>query len=306
MTGRMKIFSRRGSTPLIDEHLTYFTVTEADDFRRIVATSFATVGRDVAVYPDHVEDSGGTTFGLWNIGALCAGSDSTEWPTLIDEHVQLVTTPPQDLADLSHEDLEEGLFLHLVQSGSLRNPDDLAYARVVAPGLLEVLAVDLPDSVATPSRAEVAERGMLGGLIDLARTNLRGLLASGTLDAEVVNTGAAYTAVTGDSLFTASLALVLQDVIEHVSGETFEGHGTLVAVPFRKRLLYRSVDAPDAALALRSMLKEAFDGYRRQPGPLSPNVYWVRGNRWSQITSFESGKPRVVLDRGLRETLKRL
>jgi hypothetical protein len=302
----MTIFSRRGSTPLIDEHLTYFTVTEADDFRRIVATSFATVGRDVAVYPDHVEDSGGTTFGLWNIGALCAGAEPTEWPSLIDEHVQLVTTPPQDLADLSQEDLEDGLFLHLVQSGSLRNPDDLAYARVVAPGLLEVLAVDLPDSVATPSRAEVAERGMLGGMIDLARTNLQGLLASGTLDAEVVDTGAAYTAVTGDSLFTASLALVLQDVIEHVSGETFEGHGTLVAVPFRKQLLYRPVDAPDAALALRSMLKEAFDGYRRQPGPLSPNVYWVRGNRWSQITSFESGKPRVVLDRGLRETLKRL
>jgi hypothetical protein len=32
----------------------------------------------------------------------------------------------------------------------------------------------------------------------------------------------------------------------------------------------------------------------------------VRGNRWVQVTSFESGKPRVILDRGLRETLKRL
>lgn len=306
MTRRMRILSKRGSTRLVDEHLTYFTATEADEFRRIVATSFAAAGRDVAVYPDHVEDRGGTTFGLWNIGALCAGSETTEWPALIDEHVRLVTTPPRDLADLSQEDLEEGLFLHLVQSGSLRSPDELAYARVVAPGLLEVLAVDLPDSVATPSRADLAERGMLGGLIDGARSNLRGLLASGTLDAEVVDTGAAYTAVTGQSVFTASLALVLQDVIEHVSGETFEGHGTLVAVPFRRQLLYRSVDAPDAALALRSMLKAAFDGYRSEPGPLSPNVYWVRSNRWVQVTSFESGKPRVILDRGLRETLKRL
>ena len=43
-----------------------------------------------------------------------------------------------------------------------------------------------------------------------------------------------------------------------------------------------------------------------EAGPLTPNVYWVRNNRWAQVTSFESGKPRVLLDRAMRETLKRL
>jgi hypothetical protein len=35
-------------------------------------------------------------------------------------------------------------------------------------------------------------------------------------------------------------------------------------------------------------------------GPLSPNVYWVRNRRWSQVTSVDGGKPRVVAPRRVR------
>ena len=300
----MGIFKKPAAVRPVDEHLTYFTPVEADDFRRIVGRSFATVGRDVSVYPDHVEDRGGTTFGLWNIGALCAGVEPSDWPGLIDEHVRLVTTPPKELDDLTPELLESSLYLRLVEAGSVRDPDELAYARVVSPGLLEVLAVDVPDAVVTPTREELSGRGTLGAMVDQGRENLRALLASRSVHSETVGTGASYTVVTGESFFTASLALVLPDAVEHFTGQNEYGWGVLVAVPHRRQLLYRSIDAPDAALALRSMLRAAFGGYRNEPGPLSPNVYWVRNNRWVQVTSFESGKPKVVLDGGLKEALK--
>ena len=55
----MRLISR--SKPRqVDEHLTYFTQTEANEFRRLVGQSFVAAGRDVAVYPDHVVDRSGT------------------------------------------------------------------------------------------------------------------------------------------------------------------------------------------------------------------------------------------------------
>ena len=126
--------------PVPDGSLSFFTVQQADEFRRLVARSFAAVGRDVDVYPDRVVDRSGTTIGLWNIGALCLRADETEWPQLIDEHVRLVATPARDLSDVTETEFASGLSLRLVDARTVPDPDGLGYARVVAPGLLEVLS----------------------------------------------------------------------------------------------------------------------------------------------------------------------
>jgi hypothetical protein len=216
-----------------DADLTYFSVSEANDFRRLVERSFAAAGREVTVYPDRVEDRSGTTFRLWNIGALCVGASPSDWPALVDDHIRLVTTPTRELSDLSQEEIESALTLRLVETVSVREPDALGYARVVAPGLLEVLAVDLPDSVATPTREELAERGTIGNLLDRGRENLHGLLRDPSLVAETVGEGehGRFTAVTGGSVFTASLALLLPEAVEHLTDENDWGRGFLVAVP---------------------------------------------------------------------------
>lgn len=296
---------KRSAQPEFDEHLTYFTVTEAYEFRRLVARSFAAVGRDVDVYPDRIEDRSGTTMGLWNIGALCAGTDVHDWPELIDEHVRLVTTPARDLAELSQAELESRLYLRLVETDCVPDPDTLAYARVVAPGLLEVLSVDLGESVATPSREELSAQATIAGLVARGRANLRALLDDG-VQVETVDEGprGPYTSVTGDSLFTASLALLLRETVEQLTGENDWGRGVLVAVPTRHRLLYRTIDAPDARLALQHMLQEALERFYRGVGRLSPDVFWVRKQRWIQVTSSTGGKPRVLRGTGLRDALK--
>ena len=176
---------KRPPEPVFDGHLTYFTVSQAHEFRRLVAASFAEVGREVDVYPDRIEDRAGTTIGLWNIGALCAGTNEREWPQLIDEHVRLVATPARELSDVTEAELTAGLTLRLVAAASVPDPDSVGYAR----------------------------------------------------------------------------------------------------------------------LALQSMLQAAFLGFHDEVGRLSPDVDWVRKQKWVQATSSAGGKPRVLRGTGLREAL---
>jgi hypothetical protein len=301
----MRLLSR-SAPPQRDEHLSYFTAAQAWEFRRLVERAFAGAGRDVSVHSDHVEDRGGTTFSLFNLGLLCVGTPSDDWPDLIADHVRLVTTPARDLSELSHQELEAGLYLRLVEAASVPDPEAVAYARVVAPGLLEVLSVDLPDSVATPTREALEPDGTLGELLDRARENLSALLGSDGIRAEQVGFGSRgrYTAVTGDSVFTASLALLLTETIEQFSGEDDWGRGVLVAVPSRHQLLYRPINGPDAEAALHQMLESAVLAFAADAGPLSPDVFWVRNRRWTQATSWRGGKPRVLRGTGVRDALK--
>lgn len=297
---------KRSPPPLHDEYMTYFTVAQADEFRRLVARSFGAAGRDVDVYPDRIEDRGGTTIGLWNIGALCAGRDSAEWPQLIDDHVRLVATPARDLTDVTEAEFVSGVCLRLVETAWVPDPDALGYARLVAPGLLEVLAVDLGDAVVTPSRDELAGRGTIAGLVALGRENLRVLLEGDAVRSGTVGgngTRGRFTALRGESLFTASLALVLAETMQRFTGDEDWGRGVLVAVPSRHELLYRLIDAADARLALQHMLQAAFLGFHDDVGRLSPDVYWVRKEKWLPVTSSVGGKPRVLRGTGLREAL---
>jgi hypothetical protein len=191
---------------------------------------------------------------------------------------------------------------------SVRDPDSLGYARVVAPGLLEVLSVDLPDSVAMPTREELAEWGTIGNLLERGRENLNALLRDPGLVAETVGEGerGRFTAITGSSVFTASLALQLPETVEHFTDENDWGRGFLVAVPSRHQLLWRPIDRADASVALDRMIDAALRGFAAGAGPLSPDVYWVRNRTWVQGTSYASGKARVLRDTGLRELLKSL
>jgi hypothetical protein len=301
----MKLLNRRQPSRSSDDHLTYFTLVEASEFRRLVERSFAAAGHDVSVYDDRIEDREGTTLGLWNIGHLCAGAERDEWPELIAEHVALVTAAPRDLGELTPDELEAALYLRLADAASLPDPDGLGHARVVAPGLLEVLSVDLGDSVVTPSREELGARGALGDQLARGRANLLSLLAGDEPEASIVGAGTKrhFASVTDTSFFTASLALLLPETVRRFSGEEHGGRGTLVAVPGRHNLLYRPVDSPGAGDALTRMFDVARAEYRGAPGPLSPNVFWVRNNRWVPVTSVDRGKPRLVPGE-LRDALK--
>ena len=291
----MQLLSRTSRTPRMDEYLSFFTSVEATEFRRLVGSSFSKAGRDVTIQAEHVEDRTGTVFGLWNIAALCRGVDRSEWPDVIDDHVRRVTTPPRTLDDLADDELRTGLYLGLAREDSV--PETLRYARQVAPGLLEVLAVDLPDAVVTLGEDDRGAPGSLSELMEVGRANLRSLLGADDIGAETVTEGrnVSFTRVTGDSFFTASLALLVRETVLRFSGEDDWGRGVLVAVPHRRELLYRLVDGRSTAATLRAMFEAAREGFLRASGPLSPDVYHLRDRRWAPVTSVDGGRARVLV-----------
>jgi hypothetical protein len=292
----MGILKRTSRAPLPDEHLTFLTLVEGRELRRLVEAAFAKTGHDVTVHSDLAVDRHGTSFALWNIASLCRGVDRREWPGLIDEHVRLVTTVPCGLDDLSRDELRDAVHLRLVAAGSVADTQLIGYARQIAPELLEVIAVDLPDSVATLDREDLAATGTLAELMERGRANLRRVLETTQIEPTTVPAGRGeFTSLTGDSFFTASLALLLPDTVDRFTGEADRGYGILVAVPDRHRLAYRVVDGPTTGDALRRMFDWARAGWDGSAASLSPNVFWVRDRRWSQVTSVDGGKPRVWL-----------
>jgi hypothetical protein len=296
----MQLLKRTPRTIPMDEYLSSFTSVEAAEFRRLVGSAFARAGRDVTIRAEHVVDRTGTVFGLRNIAALCRGVARREWREVIDDHVRTVTTPPRDLSDLSDDELRAGLHLQLAASDSVPDPDTLRYARQAAPGLLEVLSVDLPDSVVTLREDDRAAPGTLGELMELGRANLRSLLDGDGVEAVAVANGrdVSYTEVSGTSFFTASLALLLPETVQRFSGESDWGRGVLVAVPHRHLFLYRVVDGRSTRPTLRHMFMTARRAYHAAAGPLSPDVYWVRERRWVPVTSVEGGRARVLVRGG--------
>ena len=145
----------------------------------------------------------------------------------------------------------------------MRDPDSLGYARVVAPGLLEVLSVDLPDSVAMPTREELAERGTIGNLLERGRENLHALLRDPSLVAETVGRASAAGSSRSPAARSsppASPSCLRRDgrALHHMNDW---GRGFLVAVPNRHQLLWRPVDRADASVALDRMIEAALRGF---------------------------------------------
>lgn len=302
----MGLFRRKPPEGPNDATLTFMSEADAADFRTLVRTVFAEAGREVTVYADHVADDADGQFGLWNLAAMVAPRPRKEWRRIVTDHVRRVASPGRDLDDLDHGEFREALYLRLVEVSSLPQPDLYPHALPVSEDLVALLSVDLPESVATPPERDLHQRGPLDELMKAGRTNLRRLLESDELESDVVRPeqGGSFRVVMGDSFFTASLALLLGDTAWRFGTEVDGGRGVLVAVPNRHLLGYRVVDGPDAALGLNHLFGLAIKSYGESPGPLSPHVYWVRGEQWTQVTRFdEEGRPCVDLSEELAKAL---
>ena len=201
-----------------------------------------------------------------------SGAPSDDWSALIEDHVRLVTTPARDLSELSQHELEAGLYLRLAEAASVPDPDAVAYARSSYPASWRCSrsTCRTPWPRRPAKRSSRAARSASSSTAH-ARTS-SALLESDGVRAEQVGDASRgrYTAVTGDSVFTASLALLLAETIERFSGEDDWGRGVLVAVPCRHQLLYRPINGPDAEEALHHMLEARCPRLRRRGGAAEP------------------------------------
>ncbi|NUJ99826.1 hypothetical protein HRW23_23225 [Streptomyces lunaelactis] len=294
-----------------DPEFSFFSEAEGARFRAQVREAFAEKGLEVSVYADVVSDSEGRQFGLANLAAVCHNDERgpRAWPEVVRQHVGMVLRTmdaPSALDTLPTEQIRAQLYPRVVGADGL-NPENFAYARSLAPGLYEILALDLPESVMMLTDEALEPLGDLRYLRDQALYNLRGLPVEGhetVKDSE----GMRFEVVLGDSFYTASRVLALDAVVRQVTGDELTADGALVAMPFRHQLAFHAIHDTGMISALSAMASFAAAGYTDTPGAISPFVYWWRDGTLTQLSDRDEDGDglRIVVGDDFQELLERL
>ncbi|MCT9093438.1 DUF1444 domain-containing protein [Streptomyces sp. ASQP_92] len=292
-----------------DPEFGFFSNDEGARFRAVVREAFAELGLEVTVYADSVRDSAGRRFGLGNLAAVCHNEPRGPrvWPELIRKHVAMVLRTmdaPSALDTMPPEQIRAQLYPRVI-SGDGLDPQSFGYARSVAPGLYEILALDLPESVMMLTDEALEPLGTLPDLREQALRNLRELPVEAH---ETVrgDDGTRFEIVVGDSFYTASRVLALETVVREVTGSGLPPEGALVAMPFRHQLAFHVIRDSGMVLALNAMASFAAAGYEDTPGSISPYVYWWRGGVLTQLSDRDGDGLRIVVGEDFGELLEKL
>lgn len=299
----MALFKRRrpaaggapDPAPVPDGSLTFLSSADADDFRQAAAVAFADIGLTVTMHADHAVDAKGRQFGFWNVAALCASLPRAEWPATIDQHLRTVLAgmdAPSPFEGLDADEAHFRTYARLYEEAGVPAIDN--YPRQsFAPGLVEIMALDLPDAVAMFRREHVAD---LGGFEALRRSGIANLAQLPVEHLEVLDApgNGKFHALFGDSVYTASRALLLPRLATDLTGEVPTDHGWLMCVPNRHQIAWHVIRDSTVISAVQGMVHFARLGYNDSPGPLSPHVYWWNGAAYEQLTHpSEDGGVRI-------------
>lgn len=226
----------------------------------------------------HVSPPGGEAadYGLLNLAQTCHAAGKPEWTSTIREHFDNAFRSARDSEELDAragtlDGVRSCLKVRLYHTDYRDQTGGSGLVhREPAEGLIETLVYDLPGSVRTVPPDHVAKWGI--GEDELFRIGLENVKAERpqpVLQAFDVGKGAAIRALVGDSFFTASHALFLEEHLEAPSG-----FGALVAVPHRHAVLFHAIADMRVVAAVNSMIPITFGMYQEGPGSLSPNLYW--------------------------------
>lgn len=278
-----------------DDALPVLEVEEAERLRALVRVEFGGRGREVAVFADHVTDDAGHEFGLANLAEQIAGRSEREWAPIVAEHVDRVLEPAETFEGLSPDDLREALRVQLVASSTVSDPARFASVVPLPGDLSALLALDLPDTVAAVAADRLGHLGTAEEVGAWALGRLWSLAGYSNLETQVYGEGAvSVRRVYSDSYFTASLALVLERLVQRFEKRQLGPDGALVAVPHRHLVVYRVLDGTGGTELLSLLLRTAIDERSEAAGGISPNVYWVRGATWTPVTRIGAdGVPEV-------------
>jgi hypothetical protein len=157
-------------------------------------------------------------------------------------------------------------------------PTDKLIFRRDLPGTISYLVFDLPNSVESvaPHLPEIWGKS-IDELFALGLANVK-QSANPSIEQVEIEPGATFTAYTGDSFFTASFALLL-DQLDGATGP----HGTLVAIPHRHMLLIHRIETAAAVFAVQHLGVLAVNLDEQGPGSISPNLFWYRDGKFVNL-----------------------
>ncbi|MEV3989887.1 immunity 49 family protein [Streptomyces sp. NPDC049837] len=254
-----------------DPGLPALTTRQADYLRDLVRRHHADRGTPVTVTGATVRAAQGTQ-SLHNLAEYCRRADPRAWPELVDRHLSALERATHAKPDAPERVLENA-YLRLVPDDAF--PPEVAssfrYARKIAPGLLETLALDLPETVRVLDDKDVARTGL-----EALRTAGRANLVEEPVEYDTVRTesGATLHVVSGESMFVASKALVLGELARAVTGRELPAEGALFTVPSRHYLAFHPLEDRQVVGAVNDLAAFGLGAHNDNPGPLSPRLYW--------------------------------
>ncbi|WP_163509894.1 hypothetical protein [Fodinicola acaciae] len=288
-------------TAAADSEFTFLTASQAERLRTEARDAFSRHGVTTVVFAPYLQSDTHGTFPLLSLAQKCKEAPEDKWSQLIEEHVAALVANPLGSLTMERDELLAKAYLRLLPDDFSPDPDHFRYARPVSEGLVSAIAVDLPDTVQILDDGEV-ERVGLGALRSTARANLVNL----PIDDYQVATrpdGTDIHLVNGSSMFVASKALVLPQLMEQVAGLRPPADGVLVAVPWRHHLAFHPILDRTVLTALNEMTPYAFAAYQDNAGALSPRLYWWKDGVLTNLTkidheakSFEPAPPVELVD----------
>ncbi|MEU6774660.1 hypothetical protein [Streptomyces sp. NPDC046759] len=300
---------REGMDQPRDGEFAFLSEGEAARLRTFVREAFAERGIEVTVGPGRATADAGWRFGLSNLAAVCHNDSRgpRSWRTLVDEHVDRAIRSmngPQALKTLPHEQLLAQLYPRFIP-GDPASLKAFGYAPQSVPGLLEVLALDLPETVDMLTADSLAELGDLTALRDRAFQNLRTV----RVDKHKVvkdKDGTHFDVLMGGSYFIASLGLVLDEVVRRYTKDALVPNGILVALPHRHQLAFHVIRDKSVAPSLQTMARFAAAGFEESPGALSPSVFWWHEGSFTQVATQDSTGLHIKLTQEAMDLVTRL
>lgn len=270
-----------------DPYLELLTIRDADRLRALTRTVLAENGFEAEVRGDHVLTADGRTFGLDNLMRKARAAVSGDWEGVVREHFAAMLRPFEEEPD--EAEMRERIVVRLWDATATDSRMRFDYALEWQPGVVELLAVDYPERVSILGDGSARELAPLGPWYDRARANLwRELTEQAEIRIETVeHDGHRFRCALSDSVYTASGALLLPDLLPlWVPGVDLSG-GVLFAVPFRNQLAFAVCsDAASALGGLMLLPVFAANGYADGVGPVSPNVYYWREGAVTQISAI--------------------
>lgn len=300
----MRLFRRRDREPEPDPAFPYLTLDAAARVRALVGQRLVEYGIEPQVYPDRMVAAELGEFGLTNLMARCAQRAPAEWTTVIAEHVDATMTAIHrpDPFDAPRAEVLARTFVRLAERTQFGD-HALEYPTEVWPGVLRMYYLDQPNSVEAFTDGRVRECGA-HALEQAGLANLRAVrfdehehLSDGGIDVHLL---------LGDSVFTASTAVIIAEIVARELGIEQPSNGVFLATPNRHQLVVHVPTDERAMPSLQAMARFAVAGYRDGVGPLSPDVVWWRDGRFDAISRFDGQAVEILVGPELAATLRRI
>lgn len=225
-----------------------------------------------AVEFDHPE-RGTLKMGLSNLAQMLHQvPDHSEWKRMIGHHLRVFFASLDEVEELKQSAFAEAKDeLKVRLYPAVQITDDVPVISLpVMPGIVAVLARDLPDSVVTVDRDQAKSWGLEErDLFALALHNT--LTDDVTQEVITLEDGVKVVAWTGDSFFVASRVLALERWLENPAG-------AFVVIPNRHLALFHPIEDGNAVQAMYDLWAMAQQPFKEGPGSLSGELFhWTPG-----------------------------